>query len=80
MAYCEILLLPTAYRRFDTKIKCPTGRASFWVKFPTVPSLTRVKCLGIARGGWAVLELTGTLGQQVKQLIEMKDFSCYVGL
>ena len=35
-------------------------RASFWVKFPTVRSLTWVKCPGIARGGWAILELTGT--------------------
>ena len=43
---CEILLLPTADRRFDTKVKCPTGRASFWIKFPTVRSLTRVKCPG----------------------------------
>ena len=60
---CEILLLPTADRCFDTKVKCPTGQASFWVKFPTVQSLTRVKCPGIARGGWAVLELTGTLTQ-----------------
>ena len=60
---CEILLLSTADRRFDAKVKCPTGRALFWVKFPTVRSLTRVKCPGIARGvgGWAVLELTGTL-------------------
>ena len=60
---CEILLLPTADRRFDTKVKCPTGWASFWVKFPTVRSLTQVKCPGIARGGggWAVLELTDTL-------------------
>ena len=59
----EIHLFPTADRRFDSKVKCPTGRASFWVKFPTVRSLTRVKCPGIARGGggWAVLELTGTL-------------------
>ena len=47
----EILLFPTADRRFDSKVKCPTGRASFWVKFPTVRSLTRVKCPGIARGG-----------------------------
>ena len=58
---CKILSFPTADRRFDTKVKCPTGRASFWVKSPTVRSLTRVKCPGIARGGWAVLELTGTL-------------------
>ena len=43
---CEILLLPTADRRFDTEVKCPTGRASFWVKLPTVRSLTRVKCPG----------------------------------
>ena len=48
---CEILLFPTADRRFETKVKCPTGRASFWVKFPTVQSLTRVKCPGFARGG-----------------------------
>ena len=48
---CEILLLPTADRRFDTKVKCPTGRASFWVKLPAVRSLTRVKCPGIARRG-----------------------------
>ena len=58
---CENLAFPTADRRFDTKVKCPTGWASFWVKFPTVRSSTRVKCPGIARGGWAVLELTGTL-------------------
>ena len=59
---CEILFFPTAGRRFelDRKVKCPTGRISVWVKFPTVRSLTRVKCPGIARGGWAVLELTGT--------------------
>ena len=62
---CEILLFPTADRRFDTKVKCTTGRASVWVKFPTVRSLTRVKCPGIARGwggggGGAVLELAGT--------------------
>ena len=37
---CEILLFPTADRRFDRKVKCPTGRASVWVKFPTVRSLT----------------------------------------
>ena len=48
---CEILLFPTADRRFDTKVKCPTGRASFWVKFPAVRSLTQVKCPGMARGG-----------------------------
>ena len=47
----EILLFPTADRRFDTKVKCPTGRASFWVKFPTVRNLTRVKCPRIVRGG-----------------------------
>ena len=52
---CKILLFPTADRRFDMKVKCPTGRASFWVKFPPVRSLMRVKFPGIARGwgyGW----------------------------
>ena len=29
-----------------TRKSSPTGRASFWVKFPTV----RKKCLGYARG------------------------------
>ena len=48
---CEILLLPTADRRFGTKVECSTRRASFEVKFPTVRRLTRVKCPGIARGG-----------------------------
>ena len=47
---CEILLFLTADKRFDTKVKCPTGQASFWVKFPTVQRLTQVKCPGIARG------------------------------
>ena len=40
-----------AWSQVNTKVKCPTGRASFWVKFPTVRSLPRVKCPGIARGG-----------------------------
>ena len=48
---CEILLLPTADRRFDPKVKCPTGRASFWVKFPTVRSLTELKMPGDCPGG-----------------------------
>ena len=47
---CEIPLFPTADRRFHTKVKCPTGRASFWVKFPTVRNLTRVKCPRIVLG------------------------------
>ena len=55
---CEILLLPTAGRRFDTKVKCRTGRASFWVKFPTV------RARGLPGGRWADLELTGTLYRQ----------------
>ena len=57
-----------ADHRFDNKIKCPTGRASFSVEFPTVRSKTPVKCpghalvrgLGGGEGGWAVFELTGT--------------------
>ena len=66
---CESLLLPTADRRFDTKVKCPTGWASFWVKFPTVRSLTRVKCPGIARGRDGRFQLTGTLKQQDTSII-----------
>ena len=38
---CEIVLFPTADRRFDRKAKCPTWRALIWVRFPTVRSLTR---------------------------------------
>ena len=40
-----------AEQRFDTKVKCPTGQASLWVKFPTVWSKTPVKCPGYALGG-----------------------------
>ena len=61
--YCILLLvyphICIADRRFE--VKCPTRRASFWVKFPTVWSLTRVKCPGIAPGGWAVLEFSVVL-------------------
>ena len=56
----EILLFPTADRRFDSKVKCPTGRASFWVKFPTVRAKRESNARGLPGGGWAVLELTGT--------------------
>ena len=42
-------------QRFDTKVKCPTGRASFWV-------ITPVKYpVGVCLGVWMVLELTGAL-------------------
>ena len=48
----------------------------FWVKFPIVWSLTRVKCPGIAgRGGWVVLELTGTLATLTQPLCGLK-FRC----
>ena len=46
-----------------------------WFKFPTVRSIPQVKCPGIARGGgggWAVLELTGTLPWHIIQV----DASC----
>ena len=70
---CKILSFPTADRRFDTKVKCPTGWASFWVKFPTVRSLTRVKCPGIARGGgWAVLELIWSGGREWVNYLSLK--------
>jgi len=49
----EIPLFPTADRRFDTKVKCPTRQTSFWVKFSFAESLTHVKCPGIAGGGGA---------------------------
>ena len=83
---CEILLLPTADRRFDTKVKCPTGRASFWVKLPTVRSLTRVKCPGIARGAmdgfgridWYI-NWEDWLGSPVNIKVTNKDIKIYVG-
>ena len=43
-------LFPTATDVLTRKTNAPTGRASFWVKFPTIRSLTRVKCSGITRG------------------------------
>ena len=52
----------TADLHFDTKVKCRTGWASFWVKFPTGWNKTPVKCLfGGGGGGWrTVFKLTGT--------------------
>ena len=40
-----------ADQRFDTTVKCPTWRASFWAKFPTVRSQTPVKWPGGGGGG-----------------------------
>ena len=51
---CEILLLPTADRRFDTKVKCPTGQASFWVKFPHRTELYASHMPGDCPGGGAM--------------------------
>ena len=51
----------TADLHFDTKVKCRTGWALFWVKFPTAWNKTPVKCLFGGGGGWiTVFELTGT--------------------
>ena len=59
---CEICFRPMT-DVLTRKSNAPPGGPQFWVKFPTIQSLTRVKCPGIARGGgggWAVLEMTGT--------------------
>ena len=57
----EILLLATLTSVLTpAKVKCPTGRASFRVKFPTVKNNAPVKCPGYALGEWAILELTGS--------------------
>ena len=53
---CRILLFQTAYRRFDMKVKCPTGRASFLGQIPHCTELNASQM----PGDWAVLELTGT--------------------
>ena len=44
---------------FEMKVKCVTGQASFWVKFPAIQNKTPVKY----PGGWGVgghMELTDT--------------------
>ena len=54
-------------QRFDTKVKCPTGRASSFgsmgqIIFPFLRSKTPVKYpAGVCLGVWMVLELTGAL-------------------
>ena len=35
---------------FDTKVKCPTGQASFWVKFPTMGAKLQSNVWGMPRG------------------------------
>ena len=66
---CEILLFPTADKRFDTKVKCPTRRASFWVH---CTELNASQIPGVVRGEWAVLELTGTLITNF--LLQVREF------
>ena len=60
---CEILLFLTADRRFDRKVKCPTGRASFGSNSPLYGAKRESNARGLpgGGGGWAVLELTATL-------------------
>ena len=48
---CEILLLPTADRRFDTKVKCPTGQASFLGQIPHCKELNASQMPGDCPGG-----------------------------
>ena len=55
---CEILLLPTADRRFDTKVKCPTGRASILGQIPHRTELNASQmpgdCPGVGMGGFGI--------------------------
>ena len=48
---CEILLLPTADGRFDTKVKCPTRRASFLGQIPRCTELNASQMPGDYPGG-----------------------------
>ena len=48
---CEILLLSTADRRFDTKVKCPSGRASFFGQIPRCTELNASQMPGDCPGG-----------------------------
>ena len=48
---CEILLLPTADRSFDTKVKSPTGRASFLGQIPHCTELNASQMPGDCQGG-----------------------------
>ena len=48
---CELLLFPTNARRFDTKVKCPTGRASFLGQVPHCMELNPSQMPGDCRGG-----------------------------
>ena len=57
---CEILLFPTADRRYWQESQMPHWAGLLLGQIPHCTELTRVKCPGIDRGGWAVLELTGT--------------------
>ena len=51
----EILLLPTADRRFDTR------GGHFGSNSPLYGAQRESNAWGLPGGGWAVLELTGTL-------------------
>ena len=59
---CKILLFPTADRRFDRKVKCPTGAGLILGQIPHCTELNASQVPGDCRGagGRAVLELAGT--------------------
>ena len=64
---CEILLLPTADRRFDTKVKLPHRAGLLLGQIPHCTELNASQMPGDSpEGGWAVLELTGTLRDNVE--------------
>ena len=59
---CEILLLPTADRRLDTKSQMPHPADLILGQIPRCTELDASQMPGDCPGGrWAVLELTGTL-------------------
>ena len=48
---CEILLLPTAERRFDTEVKCPTGGGLILGQIPHCTELNASPMPGDCPGG-----------------------------
>ena len=64
---CEILSFPTADKRFDKKVKCPTGAGLILGQIPHCTKLNASQMSGVCPGGgWVVLELTGTLATRCR--------------
>ena len=69
---CKILLLPTADRRFDTKVECPTGRASILGRIPHRTELNASQMPGDCSGGMGGFGIDWYIKQTMYRVKDLK--------